>query len=121
MTDKLVYTPESLRAMVLLYLGYTGHWNLIPALAALEHYAEHLEKCAGVWVDAKERMPPLGTRCPIISSEGTGDHWVDIDSYEDYREIPNMAGNCEPSEPHWWAMGDTVTHWLEVRTPGASK
>jgi len=107
-------TAASIRSLVQLLHGCTGHWDLNPAISALTRYADHLEKCAGVWVDAKERTPPIGARCPIISLEGTGDHGVDIDSYEDYREIPNMAGCCEPSEPHWWAMGDTVTHWLDV-------
>jgi len=40
----MIDTPESLRALALLYLRYDGHWDLNPAITALERYAGLLER-----------------------------------------------------------------------------
>jgi len=103
MTD----TPESLRAMVRLLHGYTGHWDLNPAISALTRYAEHLEKCAGVWVDVRKQMPS-DYRGMVIGLESAGFA----------RDMEWCDGRFK-----YWDDGTEAypTHWLAMRTPGEGK
>lgn len=83
--------------------------------------AAHEKVCAGTWVKVAERLPDLHWSGAIISPDGEGRGGIDLDWYEDYHELPKMAGVCGPCAPHFYSFGDRTTHWLDARMPGEER